>query len=163
MALPAVTRRQAAPPTHRRADVHRVRTRTRRRAMQGRHRRRISGAERTAPGEALVDWIRQIKARLAAAYAEEHPDQPVAPFAVNQIVHPSNPRLLEDMQVCVEEQVPIIITSLSPPARSYRPCTPTVAWSSTTSSTCGTRARPYRRELTALLPSVPARVVTPGP
>jgi nitronate monooxygenase len=66
------------------------------------------------PQEKLVEWIQQIKADLAA-HAEQHPDEPVAPFAVNQIVHPSNPRLLEDMQVCVEEQVPIIITSLSPP------------------------------------------------
>ena len=66
------------------------------------------------PQSALVDWIRQIKEETAA-YAEENPDEPVAPFAVNQIVHPSNPRLLTDMEVCVEEQVPIIITSLSPP------------------------------------------------
>ena len=67
------------------------------------------------PKEALVEWIRQIKGDLAD-HAEQYPDEPVAPFAVNQIVHPSNPRLLEDMQVCVEEQVPIIITSLSPPS-----------------------------------------------
>lgn len=67
------------------------------------------------PQETLVEWIRQIKADLAE-HSEANPDGPVAPFAVNQIVHPSNPRLLEDMQVCVEEQVPIIITSLSPPS-----------------------------------------------
>jgi nitronate monooxygenase len=67
------------------------------------------------PQETLVEWIRQIKADLAE-HSEANPDEPVAPFAVNQIVHPSNPRLLEDMQVCVEEQVPIIITSLSPPS-----------------------------------------------
>ena len=66
------------------------------------------------PQEKLVAWIRQIKTDLAE-YAEQHPDEPVAPFAVNQIVHPSNPRLLADMEVCVAEQVPIIITSLSPP------------------------------------------------
>ncbi|MCO4811009.1 MAG: nitronate monooxygenase [Gammaproteobacteria bacterium] len=66
------------------------------------------------PQEALVEWIRQIKSDLAE-HAEAHPDDPVAPFAVNQIVHPSNPRLLADMEVCVAEQVPIIITSLSPP------------------------------------------------
>lgn len=66
------------------------------------------------PQEALADWIRQIKSELAE-HAEAHPDAPVAPFAVNQIVHPSNPRLLTDMETCVEEQVPIIITSLSPP------------------------------------------------
>lgn len=67
------------------------------------------------PQETLVEWIRQIKADLAE-HADAHPDEPVAPFAVNQIVHPSNPRLLEDMEVCVAEQVPIIITSLSPPS-----------------------------------------------
>ncbi len=66
------------------------------------------------PQEALVDWIRQIKEETAA-HAEAHPDEPVAPFAVNQIVHPSNPRLLADMEVCVKEEAPIIITSLSPP------------------------------------------------
>jgi nitronate monooxygenase len=66
------------------------------------------------PQEALVEWIRQIKNDLAE-HTEAHPGEPVAPFAVNQIVHPSNPRLLADMEVCVAEQVPIIITSLSPP------------------------------------------------
>lgn len=66
------------------------------------------------PQEELVNWIRQIKEETAA-HAEAHPDEPVAPFAVNQIVHPSNPRLLADMEVCVREEAPIIITSLSPP------------------------------------------------
>lgn len=66
------------------------------------------------PQEALIDWIRQIKEETAA-HAEANPDECVAPFAVNQIVHPSNSRLLADMEVCVREQVPVIITSLSPP------------------------------------------------
>ena len=66
------------------------------------------------PQEALVDWIRQIKAELAE-HAEAHPDEPCAPFAVNQIAHPSNKRLLADMEVCVQEEVPLIITSLNPP------------------------------------------------
>ena len=66
------------------------------------------------PQELLVDWIREIKDETAA-HAEANPDDPVAPFAVNQIAHPSNKRLMADMEVCVEEQVPIIITSLNPP------------------------------------------------
>jgi nitronate monooxygenase len=66
------------------------------------------------PQEALVDWIWQIKAELAE-HAEAYPDEPVAPFAVNQIAHPSNKRLLADMEVCVREEVPLIITSLNPP------------------------------------------------
>lgn len=67
------------------------------------------------PQEALVDWIRQIKEETAA-YAEANPGEPVAPFAVNQIAHPSNPRLHADVEACVKEEVPIIITSLNPPS-----------------------------------------------
>lgn len=67
------------------------------------------------PQSMLREWIQRIKRELAE-YAEAHPDRPVAPFAVNQICHVSNDRLMDDMRVCVEEQVPIIITSLRPPA-----------------------------------------------
>jgi len=66
------------------------------------------------PQETLVEWIQQIKADLAE-HTEQNPGDPVAPFAVNQIAHPSNSRLLEDMEICVREEVPIIITSLNPP------------------------------------------------
>ncbi|MDJ0711319.1 MAG: nitronate monooxygenase family protein [Woeseiaceae bacterium] len=66
------------------------------------------------PQEVLVDWIGEIKDELAA-HAAANPEDPIAPFAVNQIAHPSNKRLLDDMEVCVAEQVPIIITSLNPP------------------------------------------------
>ena len=66
------------------------------------------------PQEALDDWIVQIKDALQA-HREACPDEPVAPFAVNQIAHRSNERLLADMEVCVRHEVPIIITSLRPP------------------------------------------------
>ncbi len=39
----------------------------------------------------------------------------MAPYAVNQICHASNDRLMKDMETCVKHQVPIIITSLRPP------------------------------------------------
>jgi len=67
------------------------------------------------PQESLDDWIRQIREALAE-YEHEHPGEPVAPFAVNQICHQSNPRLYADMETCVKHEVPIIITSLRPPA-----------------------------------------------
>ncbi|MCK0538266.1 NAD(P)H-dependent flavin oxidoreductase [Alcanivorax quisquiliarum] len=67
------------------------------------------------PQSELRVWIQRIKRELAE-YAEANPGKPVAPFAVNQICHASNDRLMEDMKVCVEEQVPIIITSLRPPS-----------------------------------------------
>ncbi len=67
------------------------------------------------PKEELANWIAQIKEELGA-FSEQHPDEPVAPFAVNQIVHVSNDRLQHDLEVCVAHEVPIIITSLRPPA-----------------------------------------------
>ena len=66
------------------------------------------------PQEALDAWIAEIKDELAI-YAEQNPDEPVAPYAVNQIVHHSNTRLMADMETCVKHEVPIIITSLRPP------------------------------------------------
>lgn len=67
------------------------------------------------PQSLLDEWLVRIKDELAA-YAEANPGAPVAPFAVNQIVHSSNSRLEEDLATCVRHEVPIIITSLRPPA-----------------------------------------------
>ena len=50
-------------------------------------------------------WLEQIEAGLATL------DNP-APYAVNLIVHNSNPRLQADLNICVEHKVPIVITSL---------------------------------------------------
>lgn len=66
------------------------------------------------PQSALGEWLKRIKDELGE-YQELHPDEPVAPFAVNQIAHASNPRLHKDVESCVEHEVPIIITSLRPP------------------------------------------------
>jgi len=67
------------------------------------------------PQHVLEEWIIRIKTELAE-YQEANPDAKVAPFAVNQICHGSNDRLLADMETCVKQEVPIIITSLRPPA-----------------------------------------------
>ena len=67
------------------------------------------------PQHVLAEWIVRIKSELAE-YQAANPDAKVAPFAVNQICHGSNDRLMDDMQTCVEHEVPIIITSLRPPA-----------------------------------------------
>ena len=67
------------------------------------------------PKEMLEEWILRIKAELAA-FERAHPGRKVAPFAVNQIVHASNDRLEHDVAVCVKHRVPIMITSLRPPA-----------------------------------------------
>ena len=67
------------------------------------------------PQSVLEEWIIRIKTELKE-YQEQNPDKKVAPFAVNQICHGSNDRLLGDMEICVKYEVPIIITSLRPPA-----------------------------------------------
>ena len=63
------------------------------------------------PIEMLDQWLNRITEELDR-YNQENPDQPAAPFAVNQIVHRSNDRLWEDVELCVKHKVPIIITSL---------------------------------------------------
>ncbi len=63
------------------------------------------------PASQLDEWLAEITETLAA-WDRAHPDQPAAPFAVNQIVHKTNDRLEADMQVCAKYKVPIVITSL---------------------------------------------------
>jgi nitronate monooxygenase len=67
------------------------------------------------PVSQLDDWLAQISEE-SASFARLNPQRKVAPFAVNQIVHGSNNRLEEDVALCVKHKVPIIITSLRPPA-----------------------------------------------
>ena len=50
-------------------------------------------------------WLEEIESGLAGL------DNP-APYAVNLIVHNSNPRLQADLAICIEHKVPIVITSL---------------------------------------------------
>ncbi|MEY4662991.1 MAG: hypothetical protein RLZZ239_1464 [Pseudomonadota bacterium] len=63
------------------------------------------------PASQLEDWLAEITETLTA-YNAANPEQPAAPFAINQIVHKSNDRLEHDMAMCVKYKVPIIITSL---------------------------------------------------
>lgn len=63
------------------------------------------------PQEKFDEWIIEIKEALAE-HDRKNPDRPAAPFAVNQIVHRSNDRLMKDMESCVKHKVPIVICSL---------------------------------------------------
>jgi len=67
------------------------------------------------PESMLDEWLAQITGELAA-HQKTNPEIPAAPFAVNQIVHQSNDRLRHDVELCVKYKVPIVITSLRPPA-----------------------------------------------
>ncbi|WP_374576082.1 NAD(P)H-dependent flavin oxidoreductase [Phenylobacterium sp.] len=63
------------------------------------------------PISLLDEWLARITEELAA-WDRDHPDTPSAPFAVNQIVHKTNDRLEQDLELCVKYKVPVIITSL---------------------------------------------------
>ena len=63
------------------------------------------------PASQLDEWLAQVTEALAA-WDRAHPEQPAAPFAVNQIVHRSNERLEHDMELCARYRVPLVITSL---------------------------------------------------
>jgi nitronate monooxygenase len=63
------------------------------------------------PASQLDEWLHEITETLAA-WNRVHPEQPAAPFAINQIVHKSNDRLEHDMEAVVKYKVPVIITSL---------------------------------------------------
>ena len=65
------------------------------------------------PQHVLEEWLIRIKEELAQAKAE-NPELSIAPYAVNQICHASNDRLMGDMELCVKHEAPIIITSLRP-------------------------------------------------
>ncbi len=63
------------------------------------------------PASQLDEWLHEITETLAA-WDRAHPEQPAAPFAINQIVHKTNDRLEHDMEVVVRHKVPVVITSL---------------------------------------------------
>lgn len=66
------------------------------------------------PQSKLTEWLTQIETALAELKRQQ-PDRVIAPYAINHIIHKSNDRLDEDMAVCAEHRVPLIITSLRAP------------------------------------------------
>ncbi|MCU0881905.1 MAG: nitronate monooxygenase family protein [Hyphomonadaceae bacterium] len=63
------------------------------------------------PAPVLHEWLDRITTELGE-YNDKNPDRPAAPFAVNQIVHRTNDRLMHDVEACVKFKVPVVITSL---------------------------------------------------
>ncbi len=68
------------------------------------------------PAERLENWLSKIDTELRD-FKRKNPLAKVAPYAVNQIIHSSNERLDQDIEVCEKFKVPIIITSLSEPGK----------------------------------------------
>lgn len=64
--------------------------------------------------EELDAWLGEIDGALAAARAAD-PTARVAPYGVNLILHPTNPRVVPDLEVVCRHRVPFVITSLGRP------------------------------------------------
>lgn len=64
--------------------------------------------QRTSEG--FEEWLIEIKTTLAEW--EKETGKKAAPFGVNIVVHPTNPRVEADVKLCVKHQVPLVITSL---------------------------------------------------
>lgn len=60
--------------------------------------------------EGFEEWVVTIKTELDKF--EKETGKKAAPFGVNLIVHPTNPRVQPDLEVCMKHNVPLIITSL---------------------------------------------------
>lgn len=63
------------------------------------------------PTSQLRKWLEQIVAALAA-WDRDRPGTPSAPFGVNLIVHSSNTRLDDELAICAEFKVPLVISSM---------------------------------------------------
>lgn len=63
------------------------------------------------PQAQLDEWLHQISEELDA-WNRCNPKSPAAPFAVNHIVHRTNKRLENDLEVAIQRKAPIAITSL---------------------------------------------------
>src|SRR5690606_13467682 len=66
------------------------------------------------PQEKLKDWLDEIDDTLSELL-ERHPERRIAPYAINHIIHQSNDRLEQDLRVCADHKVPLVITSLRAP------------------------------------------------
>ncbi|MCB1341956.1 MAG: nitronate monooxygenase [Pseudooceanicola sp.] len=71
----------------------------------------LNAREKEGEPVELERWLTRITEELDR-HNQANPDNPAAPFAVNQIVHRSNARLERDVEICVKHKVPVWITSL---------------------------------------------------
>jgi nitronate monooxygenase len=71
----------------------------------------LNAREKEGEPVELERWLTKITEELDR-HNQKNPDNPAAPFAVNQIVHRSNKRLMRDVEICAKWKVPIWITSL---------------------------------------------------
>ena len=70
-------------------------------------------AHSTRNREAFEAWLRQMEAGLRQMEGEGIAP---APYAVNLVVHPTNNRMKGDLELCIQHEVPVILTSKGAPS-----------------------------------------------
>jgi len=70
--------------------------------------------------QSFESWLSEIAARLAALRAGQ-PDAALAPWAVNLVLHRTNPRFEADLDLVLQYRPPIVITALGSPRRVVEP------------------------------------------
>src|ERR1700677_608394 len=64
--------------------------------------------------EEFESWLVETKNGIER-FVDQHAGSKIAPFAVNLVVHSSNPRLRGDLDLCIRHRVPIVLTSKGAP------------------------------------------------
>jgi nitronate monooxygenase len=72
-------------------------------------------AHGTRTPEILEEWLIQTTEALKRLQ-EQSDGRKIAPFAVNLVVHSSNPRMKSDLDRCIKYKVPVVLTSKGAPA-----------------------------------------------
>ncbi len=69
----------------------------------------------TRSHDAFEDWLKEMK----DGFSEEGADD-FAPYGVNLVVHPTNPRCDGDLKLCIDYKVPLILTSKGAPGDIFK-------------------------------------------
>jgi nitronate monooxygenase len=64
--------------------------------------------------EILERWLTETRAELDV-FQRDNPGRPVGPLGVNLVVHRTNPRFAQDLEIVVRHKVPLVLTSLGHP------------------------------------------------
>lgn len=71
------------------------------------------------PSSQLDEWLAEITEELGS-YNAKNPERPAAPYAINQIVHRTNTRLEEDMELCKNIKSPSLLLHLAQGRKSIK-------------------------------------------
>ncbi|MDP6343305.1 MAG: nitronate monooxygenase [Alphaproteobacteria bacterium] len=74
-------------------------------------------AHTTRSVEMLAEWLTIMDEGLAKL--ANSGGGAIGPFGVNLVVHPTNPRLAGDLDLCIEHKVPVILTSKGAPGEVF--------------------------------------------